>query len=455
MTGTAHPRIETLEHPTLGDRSYLLVDERSHLAAVVDPQRDIDPYLDAARRAGSRIAVALETHVHNDFLSGARRLAVEHGATVVASRAAELTYAHRAVDDGDTIDLGDLRIEVRATPGHTREHVSYLVQAAEPVLFSGGALIPGGAARIDLFGPEEAASLAGLAHHTIGQLLALDPRVRVLPTHAGGSFCSTGAHGPASSTIADERLGNRFAGLADGAALLAAATGDVPPVPSYYPRIRVRNRHGEIARPVTPHPLDHTSLHRQMRDQQLTVIDTRDSADYATRHISRSLAIGLRGSFAPWAAWIADEGRGIALVLGDVAAAREATAALAAVGRDDVVGYVIGVNGAGLAESSVRRIKARELRDMSDPVIVDVRWDYEWDEGHVPGAIHLTPDEIAASGASALVDVGQPVAVHCAGDYRSAIGVSLLERAGVTDLIHVADGFGGWRDAGGAVTSAK
>ncbi len=116
---------------------------------------------------------------------------------------------------------------------------------------------------------------------------------------------------------------------------------------------------------------------------------------------------------------------------------------------------MIGVNGAGLAESSVRRIKARELRDMSDPVIVDVRWDYEWDEGHVPGAIHLTPDEIAASGASALVDVGQPVAVHCAGDYRSAIGVSLLERAGVTDLIHVADGFGGWRDAGGAVTSAK
>ena len=454
MTGRAHPRIETFEHPTLGDRSYVLIDEQSRLAAVIDPQREIEPYLDSARRAGSRIAFALETHVHNDFLSGARRLAVEHGATVVASKAAELSYAHRAVEDGDTVALGGVPIVVRTTPGHTREHVSYIVQAAEPLLFSGGALIPGGAARIDLFGREDTAILAELAHRTIGQLLALDPRSRVLPTHAGGSFCSTGAHGPASSTIADELLANRFAGLADGAALLAAATRDVPPVPSYYPRIRVRNRHGEIARPVAPKPLDHTSLHRLMQDQQLTIIDARDSAEYATRHLRGSLAIGLHGSFGPWAAWIANEERGIALVLGDVSAAREATAALAAVGRDDVAGYVIGVNGADPAASNVRRMTAEKLKDVTDPEIVDVRWDHEWNEGHIPGAIHASPDEISTNGASALVNLGRPVAVHCAGDYRSAIGVSLLERAGVTDLIHVADGFGGWRDAGGPVTSA-
>jgi len=448
-------RIETFEHPTLGDRSYLLIDEQSRLAAIIDPQRKIEGYLDTVRSVGGRIALALETHVHNDFLSGARRLAAEHGATVVASKAAELTYAHRAVEDGDTVDLGGMRIEVRATPGHTREHVSYLVRAAEPLLFSGGALIPGGMARIDLFGREEAAILAGLAHRTIGQLLALDPRSRVLPTHASGSFCSTGAHGPTSSTIADERLANRFAGLADGAALLAAATRDVPPVPSYYPRIRVRNRHGEIAVPVAPQALGRARLHRLMEDQQLTFIDTRDSSDYAIRHLSGSLAIGLHGSFAPWTAWIADEARAIALVLGDASAAREATAALAAVGRDDVAGYVIGVDGATSGKSSVRRIKAQELKDMNDPVIVDVRWDHEWNEGHIPGAIHATPDEIATNGAAALVHVGRPVAVHCAGDYRSAIGVSLLERAGVTDLVHVADGFGGWRDSGGTVTSVR
>jgi hydroxyacylglutathione hydrolase len=448
-------RIETFEHPTLGDRSYLLIDEQSRLAAIIDPQREIEGYLAIVRSAGGRVDLALETHVHNDFLSGARRLAAEHGATVVASRAAELTYAHRAVEDGDTVDLGGTRIEVRATPGHTREHVSYLVRAAEPLLFSGGALIPGGMARIDLFGREEAVILAGLAHRTIGQLLALDARCRVLPTHASGSFCSTGGHGLASSTIAEERLANRFAGLADGAALLAAATRDVPPVPSYYPRIRVRNRHGEIAVPVTAQALGHATLRRLMEERQLTVIDARDSNDYATRHLSGSLAIGLRGSFAPWAAWIADEARAIALMLGDASAAREATAALAAVGRDDVAGYVIGVDGANSAKSSVRRIKAQELKDMNDPVIVDVRWDHEWNEGHIPGAIHATPDEIATNGAAALVHVGRPVAVHCAGDYRSAIGVSLLERAGVTDLLHVADGFGGWRDSGGTVTSVR
>jgi hydroxyacylglutathione hydrolase len=445
-------RLHSFEHPTLGDRSYLLIDELSHLAIAIDPQRDIEPYLESASHAGSRIAYALETHVHNDFISGARRLAAEHGATVVASKAAELGYPHRAVVDGETIEVGNLRIQVRATPGHTREHVSYLIQEDEPLLFSGGALVPGGAARIDLFGPEEAKILAGLAHHTIGQLLALDPRSRVLPTHAGGSFCSSGAHGPQTSTIAEERVRNRFAGLPDPAALLAAAIRDVPPAPSYYPRIRSRNRQGELAVPTVARGLDHAGLGRLMREEQLTIVDARRAADYAAGHLPGSLAIGLRGAFAPWVGWLADESRRIALVLDEASAAREATSSLAAVGRDDVLGYVIGMNGGRLPQAAVRRMSARELKGMIDPVIVDVRWDHEWSEGHIPGALHVTPDAIATGGAVGLTAEGRPVAVHCAGDYRSAIGVSLLERAGVKNLIHVSDGFGGWREAGGATT---
>lgn len=448
-------RLYSFDHPTLGDRSYLLIDERSRIAAVIDPQRELEPYLDAARRYGSRIAYALETHLHNDFVSGARRLAAEHDVMVVASSGAGLTFPHRGVSHGDTVELGALRIEVLATPGHTHEHVSYLAAGDEPILFSGGALLPGGAARIDLFGPDETKVLAGLAYRTIGKLLALDPRARVLATHAGGSFCSTGAHGAPTTTIAEERERNRFAGLPDPTALLAAATRDVPPVPTYYPRIRARNRQGELQTPTASRELRASSLGELLRHGSLTVVDTRAAAEYARGHIRGALAIGLGGAFAPWAGWLLDGSTPIALVVADTAGGHEATTALAAVGLDDVTGYVVGIGSDRSRHASVRRLSASDVRRLDERVIVDTRWEHEWDAGHIPGALHAPPDVIAREGLPALVGERRPVAVHCAGDYRSAIGVSLLERAGVNDLIHVSDGLAGWQAAGGPVERTR
>lgn len=448
-------RLYSFDHPTLGDRSYLLIDERSGTAAVIDPQRELEPYLDAARRHGSRIAYALETHLHNDFVSGARRLAAEHGTTVVASRAAGLMFAHRGVAGGDTIDLGSVRIQVLATPGHTHEHVSYLVKGDDPLLFSGGALLPGGAARIDLFGADETKVLASFAFRTIGELLALDPSVHVLATHAGGSFCSTGAHGELTTTIAEEREHNRFAGLPDSTALLAAATRDVPPVPAYYPGIRARNQQGEPRAPTAPRELQATGLAEMLREGSLTVVDTRAASEYARNHIRGALAIGLGGAFAPWVGWLVDGSAPIALVVGDAESGHEATTALAAVGLDDVAGYVIGMSSDRLRLASVRRLPARDVRQLDERVIVDTRWEHEWRAGHVPGALHASPDAIAHHGVPALAGERRPVAVHCAGDYRSAIGVSLLERAGVRDLIHVSDGLVGWQAAGGPVERSQ
>ncbi len=448
-TGSAH--LQTFEHSALGDRSYLLADRSSGLAAVIDPQRDIDPYLRGAELLGCRIVLVLETHLHNDFVSGARRLAQEPGAEVVASRLAELAFPHRAVSDGETILLGELPIHVVATPGHTHEHVSYLVPGDPPVLFSGGALLPGGAARIDLFGLEQAEVLAAKAYRTIGTLLRLADATRVLATHGAGSFCSSGVTRSPETTIGVERLRNRFAKLPDERALLREATRDTPPAPRYYPRVRELNRRG--AGPPPPlRALTHTELAAHLlREARVSVLDTRPETEYCATHITGSLAVPLHGAFGPWVAWIAPDELPLALVVASEDAATTAWSQLGAVGRDDVLGYVVGVRALGLPLTHVGRADATLLQADYDATVVDVRWDAEWHEAHIPYAMHIPLPELAHRAAEIPRD--RRVAVHCRSGYRSVIGVSLLERAGFARLAHLPGGIDAWGDAGGLVVS--
>lgn len=447
---SAAPRVVPFDHPGLGDRSYLLLDEPAGVAAVIDPQRDIEPYQHSAAAHGCRIVLALETHVHNDFVSGARRLAAA-GATVVAGAAGELSYPHRAVADGEIVELGTIRIVVRATPGHTPEHVSFFVEGEPPLLFSGGALSPGGAARIDLFGPDEARRLAAFALTTVRGLLALEGRTEVLATHVGGSFCSTGAHDLPETTIAVEREQNRFASVHDAAAFLAAAIIDIPPAPGYYPAVRARNRRGDLSDPPRPQALTQDRVAALARGGA-TIVDTRPPPLYAAKHLRGSLAIGLAGAFGPWAAWLAPADQPLVLVVSDTEAGATATAALGAVGRDDLNGFVVGLDGALLETTSTVRVAARSLLDADRPAVLDVRWAHEWRHGHVPGATSLPVDELARD-AEVARRIPGPVAVHCAADYRSTIAISLLERAGRDELVHVTDGFSAWLAAGGPVAT--
>ncbi len=440
--------IQTFEHAGLGDRSYVVADRASGLAAVLDPQRDIEPYARAADLLGCRIVLVLETHLHNDFVSGARRLHDEHGAEVVASRLAELAFPHRAVSGGDAVALGELSFDVLATPGHTHEHISYLVKLDPPVLFSGGALLPGGAARIDLFGPEQAEVLAAKAYRTIAGLLALPVATRVLATHGAGSFCSSGVTRSPETTIADERLRNRFAKLPDDRALLREATREVPPAPRYYPRVRERNRAG--AGPLPPlRALTHTELAVHLREARVTVLDTRPETEYCATHITGSLAVPLHGAFGPWVAWIAPDELPLALVVATDDAATAAWSQLGAVGRDDLLGYVVGVRALGLPLAHVGRADPTLLQADYDATVVDVRWDAEWDETHIPYAMHIPLPDLARRAAEIPRD--RRVAVHCRSGYRSVIGVSLLERAGYARLAHLPGGIEAWGDAGGLV----
>ena len=442
--------IQVFEHDALGDRSYLIADRASGLAAVVDPQRDIAPYVRAAEFLGCRIVLALETHLHNDFVSGARRLHDEHGAEVVGSRKAELGFAHRAVDGGEVVRLGEIEIHALATPGHTPEHVAYLVRGAPDVLFSGGALLPGGAARIDLFGPQLAPALAGDAFATIGRLLALDDATRILATHGAGSFCSSGVQRRSETTVAEERVRNRFAQLTDAASLLHEATRDVPPVPRYYARVRALNRVGAGAMP-SPARMVPAAFAALARSRAVTVLDTRPERDYCAEHVQGALAVPLGGAFGPWAAWIAPDELPLALVVAADDAAGVAWLGLGAVGRDDLAGYVTNVHDLGLALAHVGRANPDLLAADYDATVVDVRWDAEWDEGHIPYALHIPLPDLAARADE--VPRAERVAVHCRSGYRSVIGVSVLERAGVPNLAHLPGGIEAWGDAGGIVTS--
>ena len=442
--------IQPFEHASLGDRSYLVADRGSGLAAVIDPQRDIEPYLRAAELLGCQIVQVLETHLHNDFISGARRLHDEHGAEVVASRRAELAFAHRTVDGGELLRLGGLEIEVLATPGHTAEHVAYRVRADPPVLFSGGALLPGGAARIDLFGAALAPALAASAFETIRSILALDDATRVLATHGAGSFCSSGVQRRDETTVAEERARNRFSNVADPTTLLHEATRDVPPVPRYYPRVRARNREGAGAMPPSTR-LAAAAFAALARSGRATVLDTRDERAYSDAHLRGSLAVPLGGAFGPWVAWLAPEELPLALVVASEDAAQRAWTELGAVGRDDLAGYVTAIRDLGLELAHVGRADPDLLQADYDANVVDVRWDAEWHEGHIPYALHVPLPDLAARASE--VPRGGRVAVHCRSGYRSVIGVSILERAGVPDLAHLPGGIEAWGDAGGIVTS--
>src|SRR5512136_1726371 len=233
----------------LGNSSYLVGSETTGLAAVIDPQRDVDRYLQVAEGLGLRLTYALDTHLHNDFLSGARELAAQRGILVGASAEAHLEFEHQPLQAGATVSLGDVAIGVLATPGHTPEHISFTAtpigQSTPTALFTGGALIVGGAARTDLLGPDLTERLSRQLYHTLhDQLLRLPDDVLVYPTHGAGSFCSAPVSSDRSTTIGRERLSNSLVRAASEDEFIAQAPRNLPDYPIYFRYMRPINQRG-------------------------------------------------------------------------------------------------------------------------------------------------------------------------------------------------------------------
>ncbi len=432
----------------LGNSSYLvsLGDGR---ALVVDPRRDPTPYLELAQRLNVRIAFAVETHLHADFISGSRELAA-FGAAVLAPAASHLATAYRGLEDGEEVDLGGLILRAMATPGHTPEHLAYLLLAgSKPVaLFSGGAVLPGGAARPDLIGPEQTEPLARDLYRSAHQRLsALSDDLAVYPTHGAGSFCSAGSDGPRTTTLGRERKSSPlFKGIAEDA-FVHSFLEDLGTYPPYFLRLRSVNQSGARLYGVKPPELALLSID-EFRGEQAegaVMIDVRPFVDFARGHIPGALSIALRPAFASWLGWIAPAGRPLVFVRAPGQDGRELVEQCLKIGYENLVGELEGGMDAWRAAAlPVSKIAIRKAIEDLQGAPLDVRQTSEWAGGHIPGARHVELGSITAS--AGRIPPG-PLTIYCGHGERAMTAASLLEGQGRASLAVLEGGFDAWRNA--------
>jgi hydroxyacylglutathione hydrolase len=442
----------------LGNFAYAIYVGRGEQSVIIDPVRDVDTYLPALDAHRKRRMLALETHVHNDFVSGSRELVDQRGAELGASKESGLSYPHRPLGDGEDLPLGDHRLRVWSTPGHTPEHVSYLLvdpNDAPVALFSGGALMVGSAARTDLLGPSLARPLALKLYRTLHERIArLPASTLVFPTHGGGSFCGKGNPERRSTTIGEELRSNPLL-LASTVQAFLDQILDQRPYPRYFDRMRSLNRSGAPLggfRPSRVTALDLDAVD-SARAAGAVLVDLRPFAEFDEGHIPDSYWFGLDGALSAWVGWLLPPDQSIIWVASGPRAPVDASRQLYRIGYDRVVGTLRGGfeawRAAGRPTRSTSRIGSMELREKvlseSPSVVLDVRERHEFAAGHIPGAVSAPLSEWP--GGTQGIPRDAPVVVHCAHGYRSGIALSLLEREGFPELIHADEGYDGWKSA--------
>lgn len=427
----------------LGNSSYV-IDLGDHRLAVIDPGRHPGPFLAAAERCGARIAFSVETHLHADFVSGSRELA-SHGAGVVAPGGAALEWPHRPVAGGDTVDLGGLTLVALATPGHTPEHLSYLLSDGRRPLavFTGGSLLVGAVARTDLISDEATQGLARALWRSLReQLLVLPDDTVVLPTHGAGSFCSTNAHQRRWTTIGDERRTNPLLAARDEEAFVSTLLASFGTYPPYFRHLREVNRAGPTvlgARQPALAALDVATLRRRLHEGAV-LIDVRPVRAWASGHVAESIAIPLRDQFASWLGWLVERDQPLLFVVGADQDRIELVRQCHQIGYDELAGELAGGIAAWEAAGlELRRTALVAAGDVSGRVI-DVRQESERAAGHLPGSTHLELGRLA----SAAGTIEPPDAVMCGHGERAATASSLLERAGRPGVAVVVGGPDDW-----------
>ena len=446
----------------LGHASYLVGSDTTKEALVVDPRRDVMAYVEAAHKRGLEIRYVLETHLHNDFVSGARQLASCLGAEHVASAEADIAFEHRGVRDGDELRLGELLIRVLRTPGHTPEHVSYAVidtaRHEQPfVVFSGGDLLVGAVGRPDLLGRELGEQLAPQLYDSLhDKLLPLGDHVIVLPTHGNGSLCGRGISGTRTTTIGYERLANPMLQHTSKEAFVEAVLAGDPAIPAYYARMRPTNQGGPEPfrapepRPLPPHEVQHLAGHGAV------VLDTRPNVAFGGGHIPGAVNVSLGPMLATWVGWLVSADDPIVLVLDREEDWAEVTTALLRIGYERFAGYLhLGMSSwveHGLPVERVEQLTVHELQrrldERSDVQVLDVRLDGEWQGGHIDRATHLMLGDLPTGLEALGLDRDRPIAAVCGSGYRSSIATSLLERHGFKEVWNTLGGMTAWKEAG-------
>lgn len=435
----------------LGNSTYLL-DIGDGRAVVVDPERDLRRARAEAQRRGLRITWAVETHLHADFISGVRELAAVEGASVLAPEIGPRGFEVTGLSDGNTVPIGSLALQALHTPGHSPEHLSYLLLDGARIagVFTGGSLMVGTAGRTDLVSPDQTVPLARAQYHSLQRLMELPDETPVWPTHGAGSFCSSATGGQRVSTIGQERATNPLLQVADEDAFVDALLGSLGTFPGYFLRLGAINRQGPAVLGDTP-PLVSLSVERvqELIDTGAQVVDVREAADFAAGHVPGALSITLRPVFSTWLGWLADPDRPVIIVRGPGQDPEDIVWGAANVGFDALAGELAGGMPAWAQagrQATAAQIDAGQLTDESAVAVLDVRQSSEFVRGHVPGARNV---ELGALAGRLAEVTGGPLVVMCGHGERAMGAASILERAGHTDVRVLAGGPGDWAAATG------
>ena len=434
---------------SLGDATYILT--VGNHAIVIDPQRDIGRFLDILEDRGLTLTHVLETHMHNDYISGGRDLAAKVGADLVLPAASGAGFPfvpafHREPLAG----AAGLLIEPLHTPGHTPAHTSYLISVpggAEPdAVFTGGSLLVGAAGRSDLLGEQYARQLAILQYGSLQRLGELADETGVYPTHGEGSFCTASGAGRTTSSIGIEKAENPLYQFTDAETFADSQLAGLVPYPTYYQYMGPINRNGPTAlEPAAVPEMSPAALTDHIASGG-AVLDGRGRYDFASGHIPGSLGIEIGDSFAPWAGWLLDFATPIALVLDPSQDAEAAAVELGRIGLEEVVGVMRGVDAWAEAGHELAGYEATSITDLSmvladatnRPQILDVRDPLEWEAGHIEGSVHCYVPDLA-TGLPASIDKSQPLWVVCRTGNRASIAAGILEGLGL-DVLVVAKG---------------
>lgn len=441
-----------IETPALGDRSYLVHD--GTVGLVVDPQRDIDRILAAAEAAGVRIAAVAETHVHNDYVSGALVLSRVTGARLYHAAAEPIRYDHTPVADGDTFTVGGMAVRVVHTPGHTPNHLSYVVEVdgQPPAAFTGGSLLYGSVGRTDLIDPAMTEELTRAQHRSARRLAALLPEdAEIYPTHGFGSFCSSAkAESDTDGTLAAELRVNIALTTDDEDAFVSRIVSGLTAYPAYYAHMGPMNLAGAVPVDLSPAAaVDPAELARRIHAGEW-VVDLRQRRAYAAEHLAGTISIELADPFATYLGWLIPWGTPLTLVADTAEQIAEAQRQLVRIGIDRPQGAADG----GIERwGSAGPHRSYEVVDFGglasamaagDVTVLDVRRDDERAVDRIPGSLHVPIHELPSRLTS--LPSGR-LWVHCASGFRASIAASLLDRAG-REVVLVDDDWEAAADAG-------
>ena len=450
--------LEQINTEGLAQLSYLVGDTAAGVAAVIDPRRDVDVYLNRARELGLRITHIIETHIHADFVSGSHELQARIQVPIYGGTTSDYQFDYEPLEDGQTLNLGHITLTAVHTPGHTPEHISLLLSDAKQGdapfgIFTGDFVFNLDVGRPDLLGGGTERKLAAQLFHSIfDTLLPMGDRLEIYPCHGAGSACGKAIGDRTQSTIGNERIFNSAFQQRSESEFVEWLLGDMPEPPRHYSRLKQVNAKGAPVKGClqAPPPLSVAQFQEQMTDESTVIVDTRSMLAFGGGHIPGALNIGLGASFPSWAGWMLEPDQAILLVVESPDDLKRASADLFRLGFDNVRGYLHnGMTSWQLAGLPLRRIlqmtvdELNRVREQESVMVLDVRTDQEFLAGAVPDAHHVFVPHLATN--LDRLDASKTIATYCGSGYRSSIAASLLQQQGFPKVVNIPGAWSAWQ----------